>query len=117
MDACEEHWPAYEDVLIQSESRGESCQPIILPESDPHLRKRKETCGKVEDLMEEAKAIAVPWHRRVLEDGPEAFTSESAAECSEHGEEYPDSDMYAPDMMSKDAKASVVQGQVYSRTG
>jgi hypothetical protein len=44
----------------------------------------------VEEWMEEGKAIAVAGYCRVLEDGPEICSSESAAEYSEHGEEYSD---------------------------
>jgi hypothetical protein len=48
---------------------------------------------------EEAESTAVAGHRRVWEDGPEMCSSESAAEYSEHGEEYSDSDMCRPDML------------------
>jgi hypothetical protein len=43
--------------------------------------------------MEEAKTIAVAGDRRVLEDGPERLSSESAEEYSERGEESSDSDL------------------------
>jgi hypothetical protein len=54
--------------------------------------------------MEEAKSIAVAGHRRVLEDGTEICSSKSATEYSEHGEQYLDSDMYAPDMLDESGK-------------
>jgi hypothetical protein len=54
--------------------------------------------------MEEAKTIAVAGHRRVLEDGREMCSSESAAEYSERGEGDSDSDMYTADMMNEKGK-------------
>jgi hypothetical protein len=49
----------------------------------------------------EAKAIAIASYRRVVEDGPEIWSSESAVEYSEHGEEYSDSEMYTTDMIDE----------------
>jgi hypothetical protein len=54
--------------------------------------------------MEEAKTIAMAGYRRVLEDGQEVRSSESAAWDSEHGEEYSDLDMYTLDMLDENGK-------------
>jgi hypothetical protein len=69
-------------------------------QSDPRLEQWRETTGKVAEWMEEAETMAVAGCRRVLEDGPEMCSSESAAEYSERGEEYSGSDIYTPDMMN-----------------
>jgi hypothetical protein len=102
IDPCEEHWPVYEAILIQSESWNDGCHQIIIPESDSRLRQREETNGKISDWMEEAKTIAVARYRRVLEDSPEISSSEDAAEYSEYGKEY--SDMRTADMRGEDGK-------------
>jgi hypothetical protein len=51
--------------------------------------------------MEETKAIAVAGYKRVLENGDELYSSESAAEHSDRGGEFPIHDMYTPDMLNE----------------
>jgi hypothetical protein len=55
--------------------------------------------GKTEEWMEETKAIDVAGSMRVLEDGQGLYSSESAAQYSDHGEEL--TGMYTSEMLDE----------------
>jgi hypothetical protein len=81
MDPEEDPWPAYQAILNLPDTWHDSCRPIILPESDTRSTQWEEINRKIEERMEEMKAIA--GYRLVLEDGSEICSSESTAEYSE----------------------------------
>jgi hypothetical protein len=58
----------------------------------------------LDEYMADAKAIAVAGYKRVLEDGPDACSSENEADCSDHGEQWLNSNMYTPDMLDEKGK-------------
>jgi hypothetical protein len=97
MDPGGDLWPICQAILNSQDMWQDSHRPIIIPESDTRLSQCEETKGKSEDWRMMAKSIAITGCRRVLEDGPEVCTSESA-ERREHREEHSDSDMYTADI-------------------
>jgi hypothetical protein len=62
-------------------------RPMILSEDDLGLETWDETRGQYESWLEETTLVAMRSYRLVLEDGPDACDSESAAESSDHHED------------------------------
>jgi hypothetical protein len=105
VDPVDSRRPAYEAILIQSCTWEDSRRPIMSPEESEALTRWPELARNFQEWMEDAKRIAVPGYRQVLEDGPEFCFSESEAEDSDHGEVWTDADMYMPEMPGPDGKA------------
>jgi hypothetical protein len=62
--------------------------------------------------MEDAKTIALPRYRQVLEDGSEFCLSESEAEYSYHGEKSADETVYRPEMMDAKEKPDLAKARL-----
>jgi hypothetical protein len=101
-EAC--RWPAYEAILTQSVNWPADKRPVMLPEGDPRLSQWPVLAANAASWMQDAKRIAIGNYRQVLEDGPDTCDSESDNEYSDHGEKWPDSEMYTPDMMNEEGK-------------
>jgi hypothetical protein len=96
------HQIAYEQIAAQCGTFA-SC-PIFSPEDSPNIRNWPVLEDKGSIWVEEGKQVAVSGYKQVLEDGPDVCNSESDSENSDHGEEFPDSNMFTPEMLGQDGK-------------
>jgi hypothetical protein len=93
LDPVQSRWRAYEAILNQWTTWPEDSRPIMLPEGDPRLFYCSISIARASEWMEDAKRIAVAGYKQVLEDGPDVCDDVPAAEYSDHGEKWEDSDM------------------------
>jgi hypothetical protein len=112
-------WNGSEPAVDQGTSGELPVETVEKGELASVIRQTTDTMGRDERLCRgvdgRGKNNCRAGYRRVLEDGPETCSSESAAEYGKHGEAYSDSDMYTPGMLDESGKQ--IMGKAMMTTG